>query len=52
MVILLKSMEMEKTKPIAHVCGPRLKRTNDQAVNEDIQDEWKSHKTVAGFLCH
>lgn len=28
MVILLKSMEMEKTKPTAHVCGPRLKRTN------------------------
>lgn len=39
MVILLKSMEMEKTKPTAHVCGPRLKSTKDQALNEDILDE-------------
>ena len=51
-MVILKSMEIEKTKPTAHVCGPRLTSTKDQALNEGIQDKWKSHKTVAGFLCH
>ena len=28
------------------------KKKKDQALKEDIQDKWKSHKTVAGFLWH